>query len=595
MTMLDNIPVAKVRFEPPSRLHLQLEEQAREIHVLRRRLGDTLDELGRLETELRAPPLGRQLRGSYADRGPNEAGRCPGDHIGAWWHRPAARPALRPAPGHRCAGLVDPAAPVVAVSMCGLERSEAVERLELVAEQQIENRSFIPLFITDRRHDIDLFRFQGYDVELLPTEEELENCRGAMSAEEFIDSRWAQLVEAWAASCLLDLGRRTLPERARRSPVATPRPLVIFWKDYRRYNPYQHLLYNTLGGFEAMPGTIEEALIAVEQRGAAAMTIFHLNWEEAVYRPARGIEEAADMADTFLSRVDAFIELGGRLIWTVHNTEPHENAEPAVFDRLSRAIAARAEAVIVHSGSAGEFAIERFGVDTDRLIVEPHGNYRPIYSVEEDSAAAKKRLGLPDDGKTVFGIIGNIRPYKNAPLLLEAFSALPRGQGRLLLSGRQEPALPLTRLPQAVRSELVMFDSVVSDEDMPTHIAACDVIVLPYRRILTSGSVMLALSLARPVIVPDVPPLRETVRDGETGYLFTPGDSASLRGALARFLDASAVAEARMRDNAVAIADLHDWRWIGRAISSRLKELLAVRTAASFAGRGVSRVRRKPA
>ena len=40
-------------------------------------------------------------------------------------------------------------------------------------------------------------------------------------------------------------------------------------------------------------------------------------------------------------------------------------------------------------------------------------------------------------------------------------------------------------------------------------LAAADVVVLPFRRVTTSGSAMLALSHGRPLIVPDLPGLAD--------------------------------------------------------------------------------------
>jgi glycosyltransferase involved in cell wall biosynthesis len=49
----------------------------------------------------------------------------------------------------------------------------------------------------------------------------------------------------------------------------------------------------------------------------------------------------------------------------------------------------------------------------------------------------------------------------------------------------------------------------IPDEEVTHLLSASDVVVLPYRQITTSGSVMLALSHGRPLIVPRLPGLAD--------------------------------------------------------------------------------------
>jgi glycosyltransferase involved in cell wall biosynthesis len=42
----------------------------------------------------------------------------------------------------------------------------------------------------------------------------------------------------------------------------------------------------------------------------------------------------------------------------------------------------------------------------------------------------------------------------------------------------------------------------VADDDVQVHLNACDVYVLPYQRVLTSGAAVLAMSFGKPCIAP---------------------------------------------------------------------------------------------
>jgi glycosyltransferase involved in cell wall biosynthesis len=75
-------------------------------------------------------------------------------------------------------------------------------------------------------------------------------------------------------------------------------------------------------------------------------------------------------------------------------------------------------------------------------------------------------------------------------------------------------------------------------KDVRPAIADCSVYVLPsYYREGTPRSVLEAMAMGRAIITTDSPGCRETVKDGENGFLVKPRDSESLYAAMMRFVD----------------------------------------------------------
>jgi glycosyltransferase involved in cell wall biosynthesis len=68
------------------------------------------------------------------------------------------------------------------------------------------------------------------------------------------------------------------------------------------------------------------------------------------------------------------------------------------------------------------------------------------------------------------------------------------------------------------------------------------VYVLPSYREGTPRSVLEAMAMGRAIITTDVPGCRETVRDGETGFLVKARDAKSLHDAMERFVDEPSLA-----------------------------------------------------
>jgi glycosyltransferase involved in cell wall biosynthesis len=75
-------------------------------------------------------------------------------------------------------------------------------------------------------------------------------------------------------------------------------------------------------------------------------------------------------------------------------------------------------------------------------------------------------------------------------------------------------------------------------EDVRPYIAEASVVVLPSYREGTPHSVLEGMAMGRPVITTNAPGCRETVREGENGYLVPVRDPEALAQAMARFLEA---------------------------------------------------------
>ena len=124
-----------------------------------------------------------------------------------------------------------------------------------------------------------------------------------------------------------------------------------------------------------------------------------------------------------------------------------------------------------------------------------HGHYRPWYAKYPKS----ERI----DGR--FGFFGMIRRYKNAVGLVKAFRELPGDDVSLRVCGRPSSDELAGEIRDAAgddpRVDLVL--DFLDDQDLVTHVTASQLIVLPYPEMHNSGSVFAALSLDRPVLVPD--------------------------------------------------------------------------------------------
>jgi glycosyltransferase involved in cell wall biosynthesis len=138
----------------------------------------------------------------------------------------------------------------------------------------------------------------------------------------------------------------------------------------------------------------------------------------------------------------------------------------------------------------------------------------------------------------VFLMIARIIADKGVREFAEAAALLrQRSAGvRCILVG------PFDANPSGVsRAELQSWNDVEyfgPAEDVRPLIASCHVYVLPSYREGTPRSVLEAMAMGRPIVTTDAPGCRETVVNGDNGFLVPVSDGAALAVAMQRFINA---------------------------------------------------------
>jgi glycosyltransferase involved in cell wall biosynthesis len=111
-------------------------------------------------------------------------------------------------------------------------------------------------------------------------------------------------------------------------------------------------------------------------------------------------------------------------------------------------------------------------------------------------------------------------------------------QAEFHLLGPPDPnpgGLSLTLVEAWVREGVLSWTPEA--EDVRPAIAACSVYVLPSYREGKPRSTLEAMAMARPIITTDVPGCRDTVVDGENGFMVPVRDARALAEAMMRFVD----------------------------------------------------------
>ncbi len=224
---------------------------------------------------------------------------------------------------------------------------------------------------------------------------------------------------------------------------------------------------------------------------------------------------------------------GTRIVWTAHDLQDHDLRHPRIDAAFVRGLARLAHVIVTHGETARRLLRNRYRLREDtRIVVIPHGPFDGYAPSGEPRGRLRERGGA-SDGSVVFLFLGAIREYKGVEDLLEAFARVEDRAARLWIRGRvRDPELARRLAKQAAADPRVDFvDGFVADADVADTVLASDVVVAPYRRVLTSGSVVLGTGLGRPCIAPELGGIPD-VLDSSCGWVYGPFDADALTAAL---------------------------------------------------------------
>jgi glycosyltransferase involved in cell wall biosynthesis len=170
--------------------------------------------------------------------------------------------------------------------------------------------------------------------------------------------------------------------------------------------------------------------------------------------------------------------------------------------------------------------------------------FRPSFVPREE---LRRRLDLPLDATIVFSA-SRRAPEKDPEVVLRALALLrDRGRDVRLLSTSRDHAWLADEASRAGLADRVLArDMVDPGEALADHYRASDLVVQASRDEGFGLVPIEALSCGVPVVASAVGGLRETVRDGETGWSFPVGDERALADAIEEVIDNPAEAARRV-------------------------------------------------
>ncbi|WP_349899813.1 glycosyltransferase [Parafrigoribacterium soli] len=273
-----------------------------------------------------------------------------------------------------------------------------------------------------------------------------------------------------------------------------PRPTSV--------NPYTHLLARHLGELPGMTVKHFDWRTALFDR----YDVFHVHWPEILVDGNGALKRVVRQLLTvaLLVRLRA---KGIPIVRTMHNLglpgglSPVQRAILRWFDRQTALFIRLTADTPIPDGRP--------------LATIAHGHYRDWFAERTRMVATRGQLGY----------VGRIRGYKGVDSLLNAFRQTePRLTGLTLrIAGYPSTAeLAESVRELAARDARVRLDlGFISDDQLVEIVTGSELVVLPYRFMHNSAAAITALSLDRPVLVPDNATNRMLAGEVGDGWVFT--------------------------------------------------------------------------
>ena len=282
-------------------------------------------------------------------------------------------------------------------------------------------------------------------------------------------------------------------------------------------NSCQYMLYREM---QNLGCTIQDCRIVSPFKGK--YDIIHVHWPE-LFANGKTLFHVLKKSSRFLLALRNQKRKKAKLVWTCHDVISHYGQYPVIEKWLMKRFIKMVDAITVPLTSSYEYACHYFPELGEKpYTVISTGHYIGIYSNETGQAEARKKLNLPEKAQ-IIGLIGNISEYKGIYELLDAFDKTEHSDTFLLLAGIPNTVNIKKDVEKAASADqrIKIYWGHIPNAKLQLYLNASDVIVLPFRKINNSGSLYLALSFNKQVLVPDFPQMLEVKKKYAPDYVHT--------------------------------------------------------------------------
>lgn len=255
--------------------------------------------------------------------------------------------------------------------------------------------------------------------------------------------------------------------------------------------------------------------------------ILYFHWPESIWR-SKWIFISFIKSILFSSRVLFAKMLGFKLVWSAHNSIPHEYNWLLLEVQMRKFILSTFHLIIGHANNTEIELREKFGNSGVKYVVAIHGHYENEYISR--AQITRTSLGYSASDKIIY-FQTNGKQYQNDSIFIEELKVKAKKSNIKILiscSDKKEIGLPVQQ-----NSSVKVLEGFKTTSELADILVLCDFVALPYKAITTSGMYFLAATFLKPVIAPDLPFFKSHITRN-TGLLYKKGELESIRDLIAK-------------------------------------------------------------
>ncbi|MCM1120970.1 MAG: glycosyltransferase [Eubacterium sp.] len=278
------------------------------------------------------------------------------------------------------------------------------------------------------------------------------------------------------------------------------------------YSLCQTSYIHTMQGFlESKYEVIDYSDLLDEIYDLREIKSIYLNWAENVFQ------------DKDIRLIKKAKSCGVKIVWVYHNKIPHDSDKTDMAIRTTRFLIKISDVIIVHSHQSIEILKQfepKLKYEKVKFLAHPEfvGDYFG-YAQPDETPRNKERF--------LFAFYSQLRPYKNIEILINAFNRLDKSYECELVIVGQAPSKEYFNLLKEMaqnNDKITLTAQYINSLEMAAYLEQADILVLPYsyKSVMNSGTMIMAFSYKRTVIVPDICMANDY--DDSLIYKYTYGD-----------------------------------------------------------------------
>ncbi|MAT52317.1 MAG: group 1 glycosyl transferase [Porticoccaceae bacterium] len=200
------------------------------------------------------------------------------------------------------------------------------------------------------------------------------------------------------------------------------------------------------------------------------------------------------------------------------------------------------------------------GVNPRKISVIPNGVNRSQFAENSDASPLAQQLGI--EGKTVLGFTGFVRDWHRLDRVLEVLRENPEQNWHFMIVGDGPACSELARQASSMGiADKITFTGVVDRADINRYVDCFDIALQPDVVDYASPLKLFEyLAMAKPVLAPDKPNIREVLTHGRTALLFDVENGNDFRDKLLQLCQSAELRQS-LSHSARALLDERGYYW----------------------------------